>query len=177
MNLKIELPDFEVTATLELYSERAPRVCQAIYDSLAVPLETRTQHACFDGHEIYCFLPEMAEPPPIENRTMRPRPGEVMFFHAAKNDFAVLDSDRLAPGQGPMFELALIYGEVDLRHLWEEGLHGSLVGRVTTNFAAFAEAAGRTLNEGATALRISRDVPNVASLRFSDEGQGSEHRV
>ncbi|KRF26058.1 DUF3830 family protein [Phycicoccus sp. Soil803] len=156
LNLQVELPDLRISATLEMYDGRAPRVCRAIWDVLSTPLETTTQHACFDGHEIYCFLPAMADVPPIENKTMRPRPGEVMFFHAAKNDFAVLDSDRLAPGTGPMFELAFMYGEVDLRHLWEEGLHGSLVGRLSTNADKFADAAGRTLNEGATSLRISR---------------------
>ncbi len=156
MELTLELPEAAVAASLTLYHERAPRVCQAVWDALEVPLETRTSHACFDGHEIFCFLPSMVVVPPIENRTMRPRPGEVMFFHAAKNDFAVLDSDRLAPGAGPMYELAFMYGEVDLRHLWEEGLHGSLIGRISTNFEQFAAAAARTLNSGATALRISR---------------------
>jgi hypothetical protein len=157
VNLTVELPDPAVKATLELYWERAPRVCQAIYDALETPLQTVTSHACFDGHEIYCFLPEMADVPPLENRTMRPKPGEVMFFHAAKNDFAVLNDDRLAPSPGPMFELAFMYGEVDLRHLWEEGLHGSLVGRITTNLPDFAKAASRTLNEGATSLRLGRE--------------------
>lgn len=157
MNLTVELPEAGVTATLELYWERAPSVCQAIYDVLERPLDTVTAHACFDGHEVFCFLPDMADVPPIENRTMRPRPGEVMFFYAGTNDFAVLEADRLSPGTGPMFELAFMYGEVDLRHLWEEGLHGSLVGRVTTNFPEFAAAAGRTLRDGTTTIRLSRE--------------------
>jgi len=157
MNLTVELPDAAVKATLELYWDRAPQVCRAIYDALETPLETATSHACFDGHEVYCFLPEMTHVPPLENRTMRPRPGEVMFFHAGKNDFAVLEADRLAPGQGPMFELAFMYGDVDLRHLWEEGLHGSLFGCITTNFEHFAAAAGRTLSQGATRLKLARE--------------------
>jgi hypothetical protein len=145
-----------VEAEVALLTEAAPQVCQAIYDALASPLETQTSHACYDGHEVFCFLPPFPEPPPIENRTMRPLPGEVMFFHAAPNQFACMAEDRLSGGSGSVHELAFMYGDVDLRHFWEEGVHGSLVGRITTGLDAFAAACRRTLDEGRTPLRISR---------------------
>ena len=129
---------------------------RAIYDALAEPLETHTSHACFDGHEVFCFLPPFPEAPPIENRTMRPLPGEVMFFHAAPNEFACMAEDRLSGGSGAVHELAFMYGDVDLRHFWEEGVHGSLVGRLTAGLDEFAAACRRTLDEGRTPLRISR---------------------
>lgn len=156
MRLRVELPERGVEAEVSLFAEAAPRVCRAIYDALASPLETRTSHACFDGHEVFCFLPPFAEPPPLENRTMRPHPGEVMFFYAGANQFACLADDRLSGGSPAVHELAFMYGEVDLRHYWEEGIHGSLVGRVTSGFEAFAAACRRTLDEGATRLRLSR---------------------
>ena len=156
MKLLVELPDHGVRATMTLYSDAAPAVTRLIYESLAQPLETHTAHACFDGHEVYCFLPPFSETPPLENRTMRPRPGEVMFFHAAPNAFAVTADDRLNGGSPSVFELAFMYGEVDLRHYWEDGFHGSLVGRIEDGAEAFAAACAQTLNEGRTALRISR---------------------
>ena len=55
-----------------------------------------------------------------------------------------------------MHEMAFMYGDVDLRHFWEEGVHGSLVGRITSSLDAFAEACRRTLDEGSTQIRISR---------------------
>lgn len=156
MKLRIELPDVAVTTEATLYQEAAPRVCAAIYEALRTPLETRTSHACFDGHEVFCFLPSFPEPPGIENRTMRPQPGELMFFHAAPNEFACMAADRLTGGSDAIFELAFMYGEVDLRHFWEDGLHGSLVGRITSGLPRFAEACAETLVTGQTRLRLSR---------------------
>jgi hypothetical protein len=156
MKLHVELPEMAVQAEITLLADAAPRVCRAIYDALAEPLATHTSHACYDGHEVFCFLPPFSEPPPIENQTMRPQPGEVMFFYAAPNQFACMAEDRLSGGSGAVHELAFMYGDVDLRHFWEEGVHGSLVGRITSPLDPFAAACRRTLDEGATPLRIRR---------------------
>jgi hypothetical protein len=156
MRLQIELPDRGVVAVASLYSEAAPTVSRLVYDALATPLEAKTAHACFDGQEVYCFLPAFSETPPLENRTMRPRPGEIMFFHAPEHAFAVTSDDRLSGGSSSVFELAFMYGEVDLRHYWEEGFHGSLVGRIDSGLEAFAEACAQTLVDGQTALRVSQ---------------------
>ncbi len=145
-----------VEAGVELYSDAAPTVCTAIFAALEKPLETHTAHACFDGHEVYCFLPPFPKPPPLENRTMRPEIGELMFFYAAPGEFSFLGETRLSGGHAAVHELAFIYGDVDLRHYWEEGLHGSLVGRVSSGLDQFAEACGRTLSEGRTPIRITR---------------------
>jgi hypothetical protein len=156
VKLRVELPDMGVVADVALLVAAAPRVTRAIYDALAAPVETHTAHACFDGHEVFCFLPPFPDPPPIENRTMRPLPGDVMFFYAAPNEFACMGEDRLSGGSGAVHELAFMYGEVDLRHFWEEGVHGSLVGRMTDGLDRFASACRRTLDEGRTPLRLSR---------------------
>jgi hypothetical protein len=145
-----------VVAGVELYVKAAPTVTRLIYGALEEPLETHTSHACFDGHEVYCFLPVFEEEPPLENRTIRPQPGELMFFYARPNEFAALADDRLTGGAAAVHELAFMYGEVDLRHYWEEGFHGSLVGRVDEGLEAFAAACGRTLSEGRTRLRLAR---------------------
>lgn len=157
MRLRIQLPDRGVEARVTLLTDAAPGAARAIYDSLAEPLETFTSHACFDGHEVFCFLRPFPEPPPLENRTMRPKPGDVMFFYAAPNAFVSTRDTRLSGGVDAVYELAFMYGEVDLRHYWEEGFHGSLVGYVSEGFAAFADVCARTLDEGRTRLRLSRD--------------------
>jgi hypothetical protein len=64
--------------------------------------------------------------------------------------------DRLSGGSGAVHELAFIYGDVDLRHFWEEGVHGSLVGRVIVGLDEFAAGCRRTLDEGRTPIRLSR---------------------
>jgi Protein of unknown function (DUF3830) len=158
VKLNVELPAKGIAVEANLYEHAAPRVTRLIYEALAEPLETHTSHACFDGHEIYCFLPPFAQAPPLENRTMRPRPGEIMFFHAAPNEFLCTRDERLSGGSQAVFELAFIYGEVDLRHYWEEGFHGSLVGQIEGGLAEFAEACGETLRHGQTPMRLSRGV-------------------
>ena len=157
MRLRVELSDRDVVAQVTLLKDAAPAVTAAIYEALAEPLETVTSHACFDGHEVYCFLPAFPEPPPLENRTIRPKPGEVMFFYAAPNAFVSTRDARLSGGSDAVHELAFIYGEVDLRHYWEEGFHGSLVGYVSDGLNEFANACAQTLWEGRTRLRISRE--------------------
>lgn len=157
MRLRLELPDCGVSATAVLYEHAAPTVTRLVYASLEQPLETHTAHACFDGHEVYCFLPPFPEEPPLENRTMRPAPGELMFFYAAPNAFAATVDDRLSGGNPAVHELAIMYGEVDLRHYWEDGFHGSLVGRIEENLEAFADSCARTLTDGRTRLRVSRE--------------------
>jgi len=159
LRLRVELPEAGVVAGARLYSGAAPRVTRLIYESLAQPLETRTSHACFDGHEVYCFLPRFEVEPPLENRTMRPQVGELMFFYARENEFAFLADARMSGGSARVHELAFMYGEVDLRHFWEEGLHGSLVGCIDDGLEPFSAACRRTLAEGSTALRVSREEP------------------
>ena len=158
MRLQVELPDKGVSVRALLYADAAPTVSRLVYESLATPLQTETSHACFDGEEVYCFLPPFATKPPLENRTMRPRPGELMFFHADPNEFACTADDRLSGGSSAVYELAFMYGDVDLRHYWEDGFHGSLIGRIEEGLPEFAAACRATLNEGRTGIRISQYV-------------------
>ena len=157
MKLRLELADYGVVATAVLYEHAAPRVTRLVYASLEQALDTHTRHACFDGQEVYCFLPPFPEEPPLENRTMRPAAGDIMFFYAPPNEFAATMDERLSGGNPAVHELAIMYGEVDLRHYWEEGFHGSLVGRIDEGLEAFASACGQTLSDGRTRLRVSQE--------------------
>jgi len=156
MELAVELPDVPVQVRAMLYEQRAPSVCRSIFESLVEPLETQTSHACFCGHQIFCF----PTPPPVENITLRSSPGDLMFFYAAENAYAWMHEEggRMAP-EGPtaaVYELAFNYGAVDLSYFAAEGWQGSLVGRITAGLEAFADACAQTLEHGTTALRVSR---------------------
>jgi hypothetical protein len=136
--------------------EAAPNVCPAIWEALKSPIETYTAHAVFDGEEVYCFLPPFPVPPPLENQTMRPHPGDVMFFYAAPNAFVCTRDERLSGGAEAVHELAFMYGETDLRHFYEEGFRGSLVGHFESGLEPFVAACRETLRSGRTRLHISR---------------------
>ena len=157
--LTVELPEKNIRATARLLPDAAPGICPLIWEALAEPLETMTAHAAFDGEEIYCFLPPFSSAPPLENQTMRPRPGDLMFFFAAPNAFVCTRDSRLSGGAPAVYELAFMYGETDLRHFYEEGFRGSLVGRIEDGHEAFALACSETLRDGRTPLRISRHQP------------------
>ena len=169
MRLTIELPHFSVSAGATLYPRAAPNVVPFVWDALENPLETQTSHACFDGHEVYCFLECEGQAPDAENMTIRPRPGDIVYFFAPAGKFAAVNADQRLGGATPdVHELAFMYDEVDLRHYWEEGWVGSVIGHVDVGLDGFAAACRRTLNEGRTTIRISRAVeaaPDDASRR------------
>ncbi len=161
MRLGVSLPAFGVAATITLYERQAPAVCRAIYASLARPLETQTAHACFDGHAVYCYLRDFPDPPPVENSTMYPTPGDVMFYYAPPHAYAWMsqDQERMVPGgvDAAVHEFSFIYGPVNLTHLMGDSFYGSLIGRVTTGFDELTEAFARTLREGSTPVAICQD--------------------
>lgn len=157
IRLSIELPQYDVRAEAQLYEAAAPHAAPFVWNALEEPLLTQTSHACFDGHEVYCFLETTATAPAPENMTIRPQVGDLVYFHAPAGKFAAVNADARLSGTTPdVHELAFMYGEVDLRHYWEEGWVGSIVGHVDVGFDAFAAACGRTLDEGRTDLRIAR---------------------
>jgi hypothetical protein len=93
VRLRIELPDAAVAAEAVLYAEAAPQVAQFVWDTLTKPLDTMTSHACFDGHEVYCFLdvPPHGDPAPeAQNITIRPQPGDLVYFYAPAGKFAAV---------------------------------------------------------------------------------------
>jgi hypothetical protein len=96
--LTVALPGYDVEATVELSRERAPVVCASILATLGVPVRASATHACFDGHAIFCFLPNVGSVP-VQNCTMRPMPGDVMLYQAGVNFFDWLHEDaaRLSP--------------------------------------------------------------------------------
>ena len=161
MEIKIELPDIGVEAIATLYTQRAPKVTAALYEALSVPLITHTRHACFSGHQVFCFLPSPPESLGVENNTLRSTPGDIMVFAAHRNEFAWMhDEHRMINGVAgdPLWELAINYAMTDLSHWADEGWHGSLVGRVTSGLDELALACARTLIAGSTSLRVSRAI-------------------
>lgn len=160
MRLRIELPDAAVTAEAVLYAEAAPQVAQFVWDALTKPLDTMTAHACFDGHEVYCFLdvPPHGDPvPEAQNITIRPQPGDLVYFYAPAGKFAAVGADARLRGQtSDVHELAFMYDAVDLRHYWEEGWIGSVVGHIDEGLREFADACRATLVSGSTRLTVTR---------------------
>jgi hypothetical protein len=152
--LKIELPDKVVAARARILVDRVPEFAEWLEHTIADGFRTRTSHACFDGHEIFCLLPGEGVIS-LKNRTTHAQLGDVLFFQARSDEYAFLAQTRLGGGFELVNEIAFCYGDVDLRHFCDQGMIGSLVGHIEEGLGPFALACSRTLNEGATSLLLT----------------------
>jgi hypothetical protein len=169
MELTISLPKYTVNAVVRLHLESSPVLTRLIWEMLEHPLEAPTGHAAYDGEELFCYVPPFTKAgqrvdPPIEDWTMWPRPGDLVFFHRGRNE---------RTGSGPIYELAFMYGETDLRHHYETGLPGSLIGHMTEGHEPFAKACAATRVEGQTTIIVARKVPSGGGQSGRGERHGS----
>jgi hypothetical protein len=68
-----------VSCVAQLLDEQAPRTCEAVWEAL--PLSGDAYHAKYARNEVYTLVPRFAaEEPGIENPTVTPIPGDVMYF-------------------------------------------------------------------------------------------------
>jgi hypothetical protein len=134
--------------------DRVPEFAEWLQSTIADGFRARTSHACFDGHEVFCLLPG-ERVIPLKNRTTHAQPGDVLFFQARSDEYTFLAQTRLGGGSELVNEIAFCYGEVDLRHFCDQGMVGSLVGRIEEGLEPFALACSRTLNEGATSVLLT----------------------
>ncbi len=125
-----------------------------MWEALESPLEGPTGHAAFNGEELFVFMAPFRRDgdivdPPVEAWTMLPKPGDLMFFYKRPDE-------RVPGGTDPIYELCFMYGETDLRHFYEKGQPGSLIGHMSVGDAEFAKACRQTRISGRTTIRVSR---------------------
>ncbi|HEU0103468.1 MAG TPA: DUF3830 family protein [Mycobacteriales bacterium] len=75
--ISITLTRRRVVLHARLLDDRAPRTCQAIWDSL--PFEGDCAHSRYARHQIYTLVPGRFEPPP-ENTTITPFTGDLVYW-------------------------------------------------------------------------------------------------
>jgi hypothetical protein len=134
--ITITLEKRGVSSVARLLDREAPRTCGAVWDAL--PQGGDAYHAKYARNEVYTFVPRFAaEEPGIENPTVTPIPGDVMYFSfepwqltPASHGYAEHD----APHQrDPVVDLAIFYGR---NNLLLNGDIGWVVGNV---FATIVE--------------------------------------
>jgi hypothetical protein len=98
--MTITLEKRGVYCLARLLDDEAPRTCAAVWEAL--PLGGDAYHAKYARNEVYTLVPRFAgEEPGIENPTVTPIPGDVMYFS--------FESWQLTPGSHG-------YGEADTTH-------------------------------------------------------------
>jgi hypothetical protein len=81
--IKIEFPKRGVSCIAHLNDKHAPRTCEAVWQALPQGCQEGAEafHAKYARNEVYTLVPRfIAEPLPLENQTITPETGDVMFF-------------------------------------------------------------------------------------------------
>ncbi len=134
--ITVTLEKREVSCVARLLDGVAPRTCAAVWDAL--PLGGDAYHAKYARNEVYTLVPRfVAEEPGIENPTVTPIPGDVMYFSfepwqltPASHGYAEQDTPH---GYEQVVDLAIFYGR---NNLLLNGDIGWVVGNV---FATIVE--------------------------------------
>ena len=78
--MEIRLEKRGVACVARLLDGAAPRTCDAVWKAL--PQKGEAYHAKYARNEIYALVPPFAERKPgLENPTITPIPGDVVYFH------------------------------------------------------------------------------------------------
>ncbi|MDF0529213.1 DUF3830 family protein [Tsukamurella sp. 8F] len=100
-----------VTCTARLLDDLAPKTCDAVWDAL--PLGDEVYHAKYARNEIYTLVQAFARAEPgLENPTITPIPGDVMYF--AFEPWQLTPATHGYAAQGGQIDLALFYGRNNL---------------------------------------------------------------
>jgi hypothetical protein len=144
-----------VRAVAELVEPRAPKTCEVLWKALEKPIIAQGIHAAWTGRCVYIEIPEANrtfDPAavPVENATLYPIPGDVMFAYAQQ------PAEEDVPG--PIPEIGLVYGR-EVRFYEYSGYHAmNIWARITEGLDELAAQCRKLRTEGVKKFRISRIV-------------------
>ena len=141
--IQLTLVKRKVSCTALLLDDLAPRTCEAVWQSL--PLGDDAFHAKYASNEVYTLVPPFAaEEPGLENPTLTPITGDLVYFFFP----AGLITRPDVQGQA-MVDLAIFYGRDNLLFSPTMGpVLGSRFGAITENLAPMVQACDNIWREG-----------------------------
>lgn len=114
--IEIHLPQRDITCVAQLLDDLAPRTCDAVWESL--PAGGPIYHAKYARNELYTFVPSPPVPVGVENPTVTPIPGDVVFFEFTAGMLPARSygygDEEGAGGQESVVDLAVFYGRNNL---------------------------------------------------------------
>lgn len=145
--MEVTLTQRGVSCVAELLEDLAPRTCQAVWEAL--PQEGNAYHAKYASNEVFTLVaPLVSEPIGLENPTLTPITGDLLYFFFPPGQIARPDIRELAYGSG-MVDLALFYGRDNLLFSPNMGpVPGNRFATVTENLEAMVEACTSVWREG-----------------------------
>jgi len=165
--IEIHLPKRDVTCVAELLDDVAPRTCAAVWQSL--PVGGPIYHAKYARNELYTFVPAPELALGLENPTVTPIPGDLVYFEFTSGMLPALTYGYTAQeGAGDreaVVDLAVFYGRNNL-------LLNADVGFVPGNvFATIVEGLDELAAAGNDVWRAGA-VGEELRFRHHDSGSG-----
>jgi hypothetical protein len=154
--ITITLEKRGVSCVARLLDEEAPHTCKAVWESL--PLGGDAYHAKYARNEVYTLVPRFAaEEPGIENPTVTPIPGDVMYFsfepwHLTPASHGYTEQ----PAQA--VDLAIFYGRNNLLLNGDVGwVVGTVFATIVEGLEEMAAACNDVWRAGAVGERLVYD--------------------
>lgn len=155
--MKITLEKREASCIARLLDDDAPQTCDAIWEAL--PLSNDVWHAKYASNEIYCMVPPLAQQPRLENPTLTPIPGDVMYFSFPAGQFLrSFRTERGIDGYDSVVDLAVFYGRNNF--LWDPSVGpvpGNVYATIEDGLEAFAAACNDVYRQGSVGERLTYD--------------------
>ncbi|WP_211302752.1 DUF3830 family protein [Allonocardiopsis opalescens] len=152
--MSITLQSRGVSCVAELLDKEAPRTCEAVWNAL--PLSGDAQHAKYARNEVYTMVPRFTGEIGLENPTVTPIPGDVVYFSFSGG---MLDQ-RFKEDQGihelpGVIDLAIFYGRNNLLLNGDVGwVPGNVYATVVEGLDQMAEACHDVWRSGSVGERL-----------------------
>jgi uncharacterized protein DUF3830 len=154
--MTITLEKRAVSCVARLLDAEAPRTCAAIWDAL--PQGGDAYHAKYARNEVYTMVPRFAaEEPGIENPTVTPIPGDVVYFSFSEGvlDQAFKEEKRIVHLPG-VIDLAIFYGRNNLLLNGDIGwVVGNVFATIIEGFDEIAAACHDVWRSGSVGERLA----------------------
>jgi hypothetical protein len=155
-DLKLSIPSIDFEFIVRLHWDDAPATCQAVWDFLETPLTNPTNHSVFSGYEFYLYCP--AVDLALENHTVHPKPGQFIYYYLrpGRNAGNIAHKVNLEGSPKEAAEIAIWYGEGELRRMTELDVRGNLFASIDERHEELFTKGYRTLGEGRQLATLSR---------------------
>lgn len=155
-NLELEFKASNLVLPVKLHWDEAPETCEAMWNILERPLVTNSHHAVFSGYEFFLYCDPIDIE--LENHVVYPKPGQLLYYFlpARRNADNVAHKINLGGHKSDAAEIAIWYGEGDLRRMTECGVRGNHFATVSGDLDAMFRAGHDTLVHGETVIELRR---------------------
>ena len=143
--IELVLKQKGIRAIATFLEDAAPRTCAALWDML--PIDGETFHAKWAGRELYTLVPPPAALPGLENATIMPIPGDLLWFDVSPDSIDLPIEMRKANPRG-LVDIAVFYGRNNFLLSPQGFMPGNLFATITEGLAEYAKACGEVFREG-----------------------------